>query len=58
MARTGQSCDLQQAVPGSVRHRRGTGRHTELGERVCDMPMYGVLADEQALGDCLIAEAI
>ena len=39
-----------------VGHRRRPRRHIELGQRIGDVAMHGVLADMQALGDRLVAE--
>ena len=48
---------LQKPELGGMRYCSGPGGHVELGQSIGDVAMDGVLADAQAVGDGLIAQA-
>ena len=61
MARSGHAPGTR---PGALRvrgeprgRRRPTARHVQFGERIRDVPVDGVLADAQPVGDGLVAQA-
>ena len=47
---------LEDAQAGDLGDSGGTGGHVELRQRVRDVPVHRVLADEQPLGDGVVAE--
>src|SRR5580700_6635943 len=57
MARTGQRMS-GLALAADQGCRRRTGRQIELEENVGDMPLHGVIAEPQLLGDRGVAEAV
>ena len=51
------SWSSEQAQLRGLGNGGGSGGHVELGQSIGDVAMHGVLADAQAVGDGLIAQA-
>jgi hypothetical protein len=47
---------LQKTELRGVRDRRGSGGNVQFGQGIGDVPVDGVLADAQAIGDGLITQ--
>ena len=48
----------EEPAAGRLRDRGGARRHAQLVEDIGEMAVDGVIADEQALADRLVAEAV